>query len=249
MKFTSGTGASSFEEIPGGGETLSRSAPVRASGGRSAVSAVRLGHRARHRLGHRHDPHDARARGWCASATRGSSSSATSRCWSRCSSGTSSSRSSSRRSRRGSSGPIPRMRSSCRRCSASGFSPRRGSPSRCAPASSRCRAASAYAGMALGLTQPQVYRYVLLPMALSHHHPAAHQRDDEPHQELVDRADASAWPSSRSARARWANTRSVSSRRSRAATRIYIVIAMTANRVMAVIERRVAVPGYIAGGK
>ena len=34
-----------------------------------------------------------------------------------------------------------------------------------------------------------------------------------------------------------------------AATLIYIVIAMTANRVMAVVERRVAVPGYIAGHK
>jgi len=28
-----------------------------------------------------------------------------------------------------------------------------------------------------------------------------------------------------------------------------MVIAMSANRVMALIERRVAVPGYIAGGK
>jgi len=27
------------------------------------------------------------------------------------------------------------------------------------------------------------------------------------------------------------------------------VIAMTANRVMAVVEKRVAVPGYIGGGK
>jgi len=34
-----------------------------------------------------------------------------------------------------------------------------------------------------------------------------------------------------------------------AATLIYIAIAMTANRVMAVIERRTAVPGFIAGGK
>ena len=33
-----------------------------------------------------------------------------------------------------------------------------------------------------------------------------------------------------------------------AATLIYIVIAMTANRVMAYVEKRVAVPGYIAGG-
>jgi len=31
-------------------------------------------------------------------------------------------------------------------------------------------------------------------------------------------------------------------------TLIYIVIAMTANRVMAYVEKRVAVPGYIAGG-
>jgi glutamate/aspartate transport system permease protein len=33
-----------------------------------------------------------------------------------------------------------------------------------------------------------------------------------------------------------------------AATLIYLVIAMTANRMMAVVERRTAVPGYIAGG-
>ena len=34
-----------------------------------------------------------------------------------------------------------------------------------------------------------------------------------------------------------------------AATIVYLVIAMTANRVMAWIERRVAVPGYVGGGK
>jgi glutamate/aspartate transport system permease protein len=34
-----------------------------------------------------------------------------------------------------------------------------------------------------------------------------------------------------------------------AATVIYLVIAMTANRVMAFIERRAAVPGYITGAK
>ena len=32
-----------------------------------------------------------------------------------------------------------------------------------------------------------------------------------------------------------------------AATVIYVVIAMTANRVMAVVEKKVAVPGYISG--
>jgi glutamate/aspartate transport system permease protein len=34
-----------------------------------------------------------------------------------------------------------------------------------------------------------------------------------------------------------------------AATVIYVVIAMSANRVMALIERRVAIPGHSAGGK
>ena len=34
---------------------------------------------------------------------------------------------------------------------------RRGSPSRCGPASRACRAASGYAGLALGLTLPQTY--------------------------------------------------------------------------------------------
>ena len=33
-----------------------------------------------------------------------------------------------------------------------------------------------------------------------------------------------------------------------AATLIYIAIAMTANRVMALVERRTAVPGFIVGG-
>ena len=33
-----------------------------------------------------------------------------------------------------------------------------------------------------------------------------------------------------------------------AATLVYVTIAMTANRVMALVERRVAVPGFIAGG-
>ena len=33
-----------------------------------------------------------------------------------------------------------------------------------------------------------------------------------------------------------------------AATLIYIAISMTANRIMAFVEKKVAVPGYIAGG-
>jgi glutamate/aspartate transport system permease protein len=46
-----------------------------------------------------------------------------------------------------------------------GSSPRRASPSRCAPASRRCRAGRGWPAPALGLTLPQSYRYVLLPMA------------------------------------------------------------------------------------
>ena len=34
-----------------------------------------------------------------------------------------------------------------------------------------------------------------------------------------------------------------------AATVVYVAIALTANRVMALIERKAAVPGYIGGGK
>ena len=34
-----------------------------------------------------------------------------------------------------------------------------------------------------------------------------------------------------------------------AATLVYVVIALAANRLMAWIERRVAVPGYIAGAR
>ena len=34
-----------------------------------------------------------------------------------------------------------------------------------------------------------------------------------------------------------------------AATVIYLVLAMTANRVMAWVERRTSVPGFIVGGK
>ena len=67
-----------------------------------------------------------------------------------------------------------------------------------------------------------------------HHHPAAHQRDDEPDQELVDRAHHRPRRADVPRRARWASTRSTSSRRSPRRRSIYIVIAMTANRVMAV---------------
>ena len=52
-----------------------------------------------------------------------------------------------------------------RRRSPSASSPRRASPSRCGPASSRLPRGQRYAGLAIGLDLPQTYRYVLLPMA------------------------------------------------------------------------------------
>ena len=52
------------------------------------------------------------------------------------------------------------------RPSRSASTPRLASPSRCAPASSRCPGQS-MAALALGLTLPQTYRYVLLPMAFA----------------------------------------------------------------------------------
>ena len=105
-----------------------------------------------------------------------------------------------------------------------------------------------YAGLALGLTQPQVYRYVLLPMAFRIIIPPLTSETmnliKNSSIALTIGAGRTHLPRPRDA----ASTRSTSSRRSRAATLIYIVIAMTANRVMALIERRTAVPGYIAGG-
>ena len=104
--------------------------------------------------------------GGARSATPTSRSSATSRCSCRCSCGSSWCPSCCRRrSATRSSRCRRRGARTSRRCCASGSTPRCASPSRCAPASSRCRAARCMAGTALGLTLPQTYRYVLLPMA------------------------------------------------------------------------------------
>ena len=55
-------------------------------------------------------------------------------------------------------------RASCWWCSRSASSPRRASPSRCGRHPGAARG-QRYAGLAMGLTLPQTYRYVLLPMA------------------------------------------------------------------------------------
>jgi glutamate/aspartate transport system permease protein len=104
------------------------------------------------------------------------------------------------------------------------------------------------AGYALGLTQLQTYRFVLLPMAYRIIIPPLTS-------ELMNLIKNTAVAYSIGLTELFFRTREMGEATFRyfeafgAATVIYIVIAMTANRVMALIERRVAVPGYIAGGK
>jgi glutamate/aspartate transport system permease protein len=104
------------------------------------------------------------------------------------------------------------------------------------------------AGQALGLTQPQVYRFVLLPMAFRIVIPPLTSET----MNLIKNSSialtiglAELTFRSREIGEYTFNFFEAFS----VATIIYIVIAMTANRVMAVVERRLAVPGYIAGGK
>jgi len=104
------------------------------------------------------------------------------------------------------------------------------------------------AGSAVGLTQPQVYRYVLLPMAFRIIIPPLTSET----MNLIKNSSialtiglAELTFRSREIGEYTFNFFEAFS----AATAIYILIAMTANRVMAWVERRTAVPGYIAGGK
>jgi glutamate/aspartate transport system permease protein len=103
------------------------------------------------------------------------------------------------------------------------------------------------AGMALGLTQPQVYRFVLLPMAFRIVIPPLTS-------ETMNLIKNSSIALTIGLAELTFRSREMGEYTFRffeafsAATLVYIVIAMTANRVMAVVERRVAVPGYIAGG-
>ena len=131
--------------------------------------------RPRRRLADGHPAHDAEQAGWSASATPGPSCSATSRCWSRSSSGTTSSRRSSCR--------CARCRASCWSCFALGFFTSARIAEQVRAGIQSLPKGQRYAGLAIGLTLPQTYRYVLLADGLSDHHPAAHQRVDEHHQE------------------------------------------------------------------
>mgnify|MGYP002041589527 FL=1 len=104
------------------------------------------------------------------------------------------------------------------------------------------------AGYALGLTTAQTYRYVLLPMAYRIIIPPLTS-------ELMNLIKNTAVAYSIGLVELFFRTREMGEMTFRyfeafgAATLIYVIIAMTANRVMALIERRVAIPGYIAGGK
>jgi glutamate/aspartate transport system permease protein len=103
------------------------------------------------------------------------------------------------------------------------------------------------AGMALGLTQPQVYRYVLLPMGFRIIIPPLTSET----MNLIKNSSVALTIglAELTFRARELGEYTFNFFEAfTAATLIYVVIAMTANRVMARIEKNVAVPGYIAGG-
>src|SRR5512140_3690020 len=102
------------------------------------------------------------------------------------------------------------------------------------------------AGLAVGLTQTQVYRYVLLPMAFRIIIPPLTSET----MNLIKNSSialtiglAELTFRSRELGEYTFNFFEAFS----AATAIYIVLSMTANRIMAFVERRLAVPGYIGG--
>ena len=102
------------------------------------------------------------------------------------------------------------------------------------------------AGYAIGFSEAQTYRYVLLPMAYRIIIPPLTS-------ELMNLIKNTAVAYSIGLTELFFRTREMGEMTFRyfeafaAATLIYIVIAMAANRVMAWVERRAAVPGFIAG--
>jgi len=103
------------------------------------------------------------------------------------------------------------------------------------------------AAMAVGLTTPQTYRYVLLPMAFRIVIPPLTSET----MNLIKNSSVALTIglAELTFRAREMGEYTFHFFEAfTAATLIYIAISMTANRVMAFVERKVAVPGYIAGG-
>jgi glutamate/aspartate transport system permease protein len=104
------------------------------------------------------------------------------------------------------------------------------------------------AGMAIGLTQPQVYRYVLLPMGFRIIIPTLTSET----MNLIKNSSIALTIglAELTFRARELGEYTFDFFEAfSAATLIYLILAMTANRVMAVIEKRASVPGFIVGGK
>ncbi|MFM2055280.1 MAG: glutamate/aspartate type transport system permease protein [Pseudomonadota bacterium] len=104
-----------------------------------------------------------------------------------------------------------------------------------------------YAGLAVGLTQAQTYRYVLLPMAFRIIIPPLTSET----MNLIKNSSIALTIGLAELTFRSREMGELTFQffpAFAAATVVYIVIAMSANRIMAFIERRVAVPGYIAGG-
>lgn len=104
------------------------------------------------------------------------------------------------------------------------------------------------AGYALGLTQMQTYRYVLLPMAYRMIIPPMTS-------ELMNLIKNTAVAYSIGLVELFFRTREMGETTFRyfeafaAATLMYLVIALLANRLMALVERRLAIPGQAAGGR
>ena len=104
------------------------------------------------------------------------------------------------------------------------------------------------AGYAIGLSESDTYRYVLLPMAYRIIIPPLTS-------EAMNLFKNTAVAYSIGLAELFFRTREMGETTFQyfqafaAATVIYVTIAMITNRVMAFIERRVAVPGYISGGK
>lgn len=105
-----------------------------------------------------------------------------------------------------------------------------------------------FAGYAVGLTEAQTYRHVLLPMAYRIIIPPLTS-------ETMNLIKNTAVAYSIGLAELFFRTREMGEMTFQyfqafgAATVIYVTIALIANRVMAFIERRVAIPGYIGGGK
>jgi glutamate/aspartate transport system permease protein len=104
------------------------------------------------------------------------------------------------------------------------------------------------AGYAIGLTESQTYRFVLLPMAYRIIIPPLTS-------ETMNLIKNTAVAYSIGLVELFFRTREMGEQTFKyfeafaAATLVYLIIAMAANRIMAFVERKTAVPGYIGGGK